>query len=51
MRECLNCGKLFLARSKKRMKNYRFCCKDCYWEYKIIKDKKANNGKKYNCRV
>lgn len=42
MKKCANCGKLFLARTKKRMKNYRFCCSDCYWEYKILK----NGGKK-----
>lgn len=43
MKECLNCGKLFKPARKKQQKNFVFCSKDCYWEYKIIKGKRGKS--------
>ena len=33
--KCLNCGKEFVRRKKKRNRNIKYCSSKCYWEYHL----------------
>lgn len=35
IKHCLNCGKEFLYRRSKNIRNYKYCSSKCYWEYHL----------------
>lgn len=45
MKKCLNCGKEFIVCLKKRKRNFKYCCVQCYWDYRLKKIRGENNDK------
>ena len=50
MKKCLNCQKEFIVSNKKTRRNFMYCSKKCYWEYRLKKFKEgiANDKSKSN---